>query len=121
MTALCLTAGALAVRLLWPDFTLAWTHSVQKTEWQEDYAVAPDALKLKRARVRGSGAGMEPGPDAKLVDGWYVWTPGRDVADLILARSGAVEEYRLCHDGQCRSLNALIGGAPDAVKMAPCG
>lgn len=118
--ALCLVAGALAARLLWPDFTLIWTHSVQKTEWQEDYAVDTGALRLARARVRGSGAGMEPGPDAQLVDGWYVWTPERALPALVLARSGAVDEYRLCHGGRCQPLNDLIGGAPEPVTVAPC-
>ena len=28
-----------------------------------------------RAAIRGYGAGMEPGPDARLQDGWLVWQP----------------------------------------------
>ncbi|MEZ5450817.1 MAG: DUF1850 domain-containing protein [Thiolinea sp.] len=32
-------------------------------------------LQLLQARVKGSGAGMEPGDDAVLKDGWWVWQP----------------------------------------------
>ena len=44
-------------------FTLAWTHSIEKVRWEEDYAVRFDAvlgqpvLHAVQARVRGSGAG----------------------------------------------------------------
>ena len=63
-------------------FTLAWTHSIEKVRWEEDYAVvatpgraAPPELRALSARVKGSGAGMEPPPDAVLKDGWYSYTP----------------------------------------------
>jgi hypothetical protein len=32
-------------------------------------------LELVQARVKGSGAGMEPPPEARLVDGWFQWQP----------------------------------------------
>jgi hypothetical protein len=41
-------------------FTLVWTHSIEKVDWQEDWHVTPDGLELVQARVKGSGAGMEP-------------------------------------------------------------
>ncbi|WP_448152289.1 DUF1850 domain-containing protein [Castellaniella caeni] len=48
-------------------FTLAWTHSIEKIRWEEDYRVARDAqghpvLIPGKARILGSGAGICPAP-----------------------------------------------------------
>lgn len=119
-TALCIAAGTALIRLAWPDFTLVWTHSIEKTEWQEDYVVTGRGLHLAMARVRGTGAGMEPGVDARLVNGWYVWFPNRDFPELMLARSGAVAGHRLCRAGQCQSLDDLLGPSGPPARLAPC-
>jgi Domain of unknown function (DUF1850) len=58
-------------------FTLVWTYSVEEIDWQEDWRIMPHGLELVRARVKGSGAGMEPPPDARPVDGWFQWSPAR--------------------------------------------
>ena len=54
---------------------LEWTHSIERVRWQEWYtpSLPPDPLgwRLLRVRVHGSGAGMEPAPDA-------VWRAGGD-------------------------------------------
>ncbi|KND16332.1 hypothetical protein ADZ37_23720 [Pannonibacter phragmitetus] len=115
----CLLAGALTLSLSGP-FTLEWTHSVEKTEWQETWAVTEDGLKLQEARVRGSGAGMEPGDGARLQDGWWIWTPTLPPQpELLLAASGAtVSGWTLCADGTCHTIGA---DASEPVRIAPCG
>jgi len=91
-------------------FTLAWTHSVEKVDWQEDWRVTPHGLELVQARVKGFGAGMEPPADARLVDGWFHWQPKRaPMPELALGNSGAAGEWRLCSDGQCRTLSEILG------------
>ncbi len=124
MMALCLSllAGGATATVPLPDqrFTLAWTHSVEKIEWQEDWQVQPDRLRGVEARVKGSGAGMEPPPDAIRAGGWYRWPmPPHGLERLILARSDAVADYRLCVGGDCRALSHYIGGT-DAVTVEPC-
>jgi hypothetical protein len=42
-------------------------HSVEKVEWQEDWRIIISKLKIVDARVKGSGAGMEPPADSKLI------------------------------------------------------
>ena len=74
---LCLISSGVVKTLSLAAFTLAWTHSVEKVEWQEDWRVTPAGLELVQARVKGSGAGMEPPPEARLVDGWFQWQPKR--------------------------------------------
>ncbi|MCA0176316.1 MAG: DUF1850 domain-containing protein [Proteobacteria bacterium] len=104
MPALCLAlAAALTapVAIPAPTFTLAWTHSIEHQRWEEDYALTPTGLRLVRARVRGSGAGMEPAANARLEEGWYVWEPAADpVPELRLTRSGHTADYDLCLPGQ---------------------
>ena len=48
-------AGVVWSQLLLTDFTLAWTHSIEKIRWEEDYRVTPSGLLLGEARVKGSG------------------------------------------------------------------
>ena len=58
MNAACLLiAGALRAIVPAQEFTVAWTHSVQKTRWEERYRVDGDALRLTEARIQSSGAG----------------------------------------------------------------
>ncbi len=110
-------------------FTLAWTHSVEKVRWEEDYEVglsagvdaAPELFAVA-ARVRGSGAGMEPPPDAVLRNGWFEYRPQQRVhAALQLARSGFVPDYELCTAAAgCRPLSALLPSDGGVTRLTPC-
>ena len=73
---LCIWAGAtLLATLPIIDFTLAWTHSIEKIRWEEDWRVTPDGLEIVEARIRGTGAGMEPPEGAELRDGIWHYRP----------------------------------------------
>lgn len=99
MTALCIATAAGVTRLAVSAFTLVWTHSVEKIEWQEDWVIDPARLVLVESRVKGSGAGMEPGDDAVLRDGWWEWQPNRPVAELVLGDSGVAGQWKICTPG----------------------
>jgi hypothetical protein len=107
---LCLISAGVTKALALAAFTLAWTHSIEKTGWQEDWRVTSNGLKLVEARVKGSGAGMEPPPEARLIDGWFQWRPQRaPMPQLVLGNSGLAGEWRLCADGHCRTLSDILG------------
>jgi hypothetical protein len=120
---LCLTSVGVVKTLSIAAFTLAWTHSVEKVEWQEDWRIAAQGLELVQARVKGSGAGMEPPSEARLVDGWFQWNPARAaMPEVVLGNSGAAGEWRLCSEGGCRTLSEIFGhpvGA-NATTMRAC-
>ena len=120
---LCLASAGVVKALSIAAFTLVWTHSVEKIDWQEDWRLTPLGLELVQARVKGSGAGMEPPPEARLVDGWFQWAPKRaPLPELVLANSGAAGEWRLCSGGNCRTLSEIFGhplGA-NATTMRAC-
>ncbi|MEK0081694.1 DUF1850 domain-containing protein [Benzoatithermus flavus] len=121
--ALCLAAGAVTVRLALAAFTLAWTHSVEKVRWEEDWRIENGALVLAEARVQGSGAGMEPPEGAVFAGGFWHYRPDLPpLPRLELARSGAVPDWSLCHDGLCAELGALLPGetAGRSVVLGPC-
>lgn len=122
---LCLvTAGTLAATLAASSFTLTWTHSVEKTEWQEDWRAEEGALVATAARVRGSGAGMEPPPGAVLADGWWHYVPNLPPQPrLALARSRFTDDFRLCVAGACRPLADLapLPEAPAVTVITSCG
>lgn len=113
----CLLAGGLALAVS-GGFTLGWTHSVERIAWHEAWHVSNDRLHLDEARIRGSGAGMEPGDGAVLRDGWWVWQPDVAVPSLTLAASGATGGgWRLCSDVGCREIGARPG---QPVVLKPC-
>lgn len=119
---LMLAAGVNIVRLDLPEgrFSLRWVHSIEKVEWQEDWRVDPGGLTVTQARIKGSGAGMEPPDGAILRDGWYQWRPTLPaLPSLILSRSDAVADHVLCIKGDCRPIWAYIAGT-DPVIMEPC-
>jgi hypothetical protein len=107
---LCLASAGVIKTLSVAAFTLVWTHSVEQVDWQEDWRVTPNGLQLVLARVKGSGAGMEPAPEARLIDGWFQWQPARPpMPEVVLGNSGAAGEWRFCGDGRCRTLSEIFG------------
>jgi hypothetical protein len=117
----CFVAGGFAKTLHVAAFTLAWTHSVQKTDWQEDWQVAAGGLTLIEARIKSSGAGIDPPADARLVDGWWRWRPAPvSRSEVVLARSGAAGDWRICAGGSCAPLQQTIDAALGPVTMRAC-
>lgn len=120
--ALCIS-GAPPLPLAEGRFTLEWQHSVEHIAWREFWLVTDSGLALDGAAIRGSGAGMEPGEGAVLVDGWWRWriAPPRAVSELVLGASGATGGgWRLCDPATqvCREIGAQPG-AP--IMLTPCG
>lgn len=115
---LCLAAAGVVVSLAAPTFTLSWTHTIEKTEWSEDWRVEADALRLVEARVEGSGAGMEPPPEARLADGVYVWRPDETRKEIVLRRAPQAGDWRLCAAGRCAPLGEWLDADP--VTLRPC-
>lgn len=114
--ALCVATAAGVVSLGVSSFSLHWTHSVERTEWQEDWRIAGGRLVAVESRVRGSGAGMEPGDDARLTGGWWRWQPDLSVGELSLANSDTAGKWTLCTPA-C----APLGGPPtEPIRLFPC-
>lgn len=108
-------------------FTLAWTHSIEKVRWEEDYAVQLAAgtrqpvLHAVQARVKGSAAGMEPPPDAVLRNGWYSYTPAQKVVpELRLTRSEFTPDYDWCVAGVCQKMSTLIASDAGITRARAC-
>ncbi|WP_020395954.1 DUF1850 domain-containing protein [Thiolinea disciformis] len=99
---LCIVSAGKTLVLASTFFSLSWTHSVEKIEWQEDWHVENHSLRLINARVKGSGAGMEPGENAQLKNGWWEWQPQLPAqTELILAASGTTPSaWKLCPQQQ---------------------
>ena len=121
MTLLCLAAGATVVTLHAPAFTLAWTHSIEHTRWEEDYRLSGHRIELTEARIQGSGAGMDPPPDARLAGGWWHYAPkNRWHEELRLTRSPYTADYELCVAGSCRSLSEILPQRDGITRVYAC-
>jgi hypothetical protein len=118
---ICLVAGSTIAPLLAGAITLAWTHSVEKIVWEEDWRSGKAGLELVEARVRGSGAGMEPPPEARFANGAWAWRPALPPQrEVVLRRSGATADWRICISGQCRPMAAYVPPEADPVVMRAC-
>lgn len=106
-------------------FTLAWVHTIEKVRWEEDYVVqmgpTGPILFAPKARVKGSAAGMEPPAEAKLEQGWYVYTPSeRHPLQLALTRSEFSPDYQWCDFRGCVSLSALMPRDGGVTRLKAC-
>lgn len=118
MNVICLVAGLLVVPL-GEAVTLQWTHSVQKTLWAEDYRLQGEALQLTTARVQGTGAGMEPPPDAIYRNGaWHYTPPLPLLPTVILRHSPYVAPYIVCLGDDCRPLPDWLPGLADETTVS---
>jgi hypothetical protein len=120
---LCLISAGVTKTLTVVAFTLVWTHSIEKIDWRENWRVTAQGLELVEARVKGSGAGMEPPPEARLVDDWFVWQPHRaPMPEVVLGNSGMAGEWRLCANGRCSTLSQILGHdvGPHPTTMRAC-
>ena len=120
---LCVIAAGATLRLAVAAFTLGWTHSIERTGWEEDWRVSPQGLHIVEARVKGSGAGMEPGEGARLADGWWSWRPqiGFTTRLSLAASPAAPEGWRLCAEERCIPIGARDAGPfAEGATLAVC-
>lgn len=123
MIMLCLAGAAFTAALPLSGFTLAWTHSIEKIRWEEDYLVDAHGLELAQARIRGTGAGMEAPAGAVLKNGAWHYQPAlHTLQRLTLARSSYVADYQLCWSGTCHPMAEIVGtvDAAPTVDIFPC-
>jgi hypothetical protein len=116
---LCILAAGKMTALAISAFTLSWAHSVEKTRWEEDWRVTPAGLEILEARVKGSGAGIDPPEGAVLNDGWWIYKPTTGARPAVrLAASGATGAgWTLCADQTCLELGAEAG---EPIELSAC-
>ena len=119
----CLLAAGATVRLGTVALTLAWTHSIEKTRWEEDYRATAAGIVVTQDRIQGTGAGMEPPPDAVFDGQWWRYDPHTPpMPQVILRRSGmTVSDWQVCINGACRTMGSYLPDpAADPVTLTTC-
>jgi hypothetical protein len=123
LAALCLVVGSLQVEIPTSGFTLRWQHSIEKIDWEEDYLLVGPWLFLNSARVRGTGAGMEPPAWAYYDKGVWHYRPAPDMRwtrQLRLTRSEFARDYELCLAGICQPLSRWVPVVAGTTVAEPC-
>jgi len=116
---LCLVGAGKTVQIAVAAFTLAWTHTVERTRWEEDWQVLPEGLMLVEARVEATGAGMEPPPEARFDGRWWHWRPsGMVLPQLVLRRAPGAGDWRFCTHEGCQEIGSLLDSDP--VTLSAC-
>ena len=109
---LCIASAGVVTALAVSSFTLEWTHSVERTQWREEWQVTDAGLQLVEASVESSGAGIALPDDAVLKDGRWTYRPQLPpLASLDLAASGMTPGgWTLCAEGKrCFKLGEQAG------------
>ena len=110
MIGVCLMAAGVAISLPLQTLTLAWTHSVEKLRWEEDYRLVEGRLQVVEARIRGSAAGMEPPDGAVLRNGVWHYQPALPAQKRVrLMRSSYVADYEMCWNERCWPMADIAG------------
>ena len=120
---LCLAAGAVSAVLAVEGFTLGWMHSIEKIRWEEDWRIEGKALVLEEARIRGSGAGMEPPAGSVLKNGVWHYRPAVPPQQVLrLTHSPYAAGYELCVTGRCRPLADHLPGIDNnaVIELREC-
>jgi hypothetical protein len=116
VTGFCIGIAFSVVHVAIPasHITLAWTHSVEKIRWEEDYAIRDGRIVLTAARVQGNGAGMEPEANAIRRGDWWEYKPTLPpLPKITLANSTYTADYTLCANGKCQPLAVWLGKGVD--------
>lgn len=119
---LCLLAAGATIRMGTVALTLAWTHSIEKTRWEEDWRATTAGLVLEEDRIQGTGAGMEPPPDARFDGKWWRYTPKTPpMPQVVLRRSGmTVSDWDVCINGVCKPMGDYVPKDADPVTLTTC-
>ncbi len=120
---LCLAAGAVAASLAIDSFTLSWIHSIEKIRWEEDWRIEGHALVITEARIRGSGAGMEPPAGSVLKNGVWHYHPHLPPQTVLrLSHSPHAGGYTLCTATLCRPLADHLPGIDNnaVIEIREC-
>jgi hypothetical protein len=119
---LCLVIGAKQLVYATAAFTLTWTHSVEKTRWSEDWQITSQGLQIVEARIEGSGAGMDPPPDAVFDGRYWHYKPALAPQPVLrLARSGATGgHWEICFSGHCHQVPETGQDGDLPALLEPC-
>lgn len=124
---LCLTAGTVSAVLAVQSFTLSWIHSIEKIQWQEDWRVESRELVIDEARIRGTGAGMEPPDNAVFKDGLWRYRPVEARHRVLrLTHSPYTQGYEICttlkDEFRCQPLVNLLPAIDNnaLIELRPC-
>lgn len=115
---LCLAAGAVSAVLAIDAFTLTWIHSIEKIRWEEDWRLVNHAMVVTEARIRGSGAGMEPPAGSVLKDGIWRYRPALPPQQaLSLSHSPHAGGYTICTAALCAPLADYLPGIDNTATI----
>ncbi|TCT18276.1 uncharacterized protein DUF1850 [Melghiribacillus thermohalophilus] len=85
------------------SFSIRWTHSVEKEEWEEFFQFEGENINLDSTRFKTFGAGVpnNAGTNSFIRDGWvYMVNINRYVGDELTVRSGKTTGHRLIYQRQ---------------------
>ncbi|WP_099867771.1 DUF1850 domain-containing protein [Pararhizobium haloflavum] len=118
---LCLDASGRTVALAIEAFTLIWSHSVEKTEWREDWRVGEKGLSIVQASVEGTGAGMEIPEGARREGNAWVYVPDMaPLEEVRFADAGLGSDWTICWNEQCHRMNSVIPTKGSGLVMRAC-
>ncbi|SFG56253.1 hypothetical protein SAMN05216353_15615 [Halobacillus alkaliphilus] len=83
------------------EFSVRWTHSVEKEDWEEMFALEDEMIELTATRFKTFGAGVpnDAGEDTFLKDGWvYMTGITQTIGKELALRTGRETNHRVIYE-----------------------
>ncbi|MGP4074607.1 DUF1850 domain-containing protein [Halobacillus sp. K22] len=83
------------------EFSVRWTHSVEKEDWEEMFVLEDGVIELTATRFKTFGAGVpnDAGEDTFLKDGWvYMTGITQTIGKELALRTGRETSHRVIYD-----------------------
>ncbi|ASF40533.1 hypothetical protein CEH05_15790 [Halobacillus halophilus] len=83
------------------EFSIRWTHSVEKEDWEEMFALEDGVIELTATRFKTFGAGVpnDAGEDTFLKDGWvYMTGITQTIGKELALRTGRETNHRVIYE-----------------------
>jgi|GEM_PF-2688553 len=83
------------------EFSIRWTHSVEKEDWEEMFVLEDEVIELTATRFKTFGAGVpnDAGEDTFIQDGWvYMTGITQTIGKELALRTGRETKHRFIYE-----------------------
>ncbi|MGG1630205.1 DUF1850 domain-containing protein [Rossellomorea sp. NRS-1567] len=91
------------------EFSIRWTHSVEKEDWEEFFHIKDNTINLTSTRFKTFGAGVpdNAGEDTYIKDGWvYMTNIHQPIGDSLRFQTGKNTNHRISFNERTLVLNS---------------
>ncbi|GAA0316440.1 hypothetical protein GCM10008967_03770 [Bacillus carboniphilus] len=92
-------------------FSIRWTHSVEKEDWEEFFIIKDDTILIESTRFKTFGAGVpnDAGENTFIKDGWvYMTDINQPIGETLRFQTGKTTNHRFQIKGSYLTLEPQV-------------